>query len=94
MTGFVLLGFLAIWDQGLWLITMKTLAMAVTSTVLSVAIGVPIGVGMAESRALSVGMTPIHDFLQTMPRFVCLIPQLSSSGSMLRPPFLRPRRWR
>src|SRR6516162_8962429 len=41
LAGFVLLGFLEIWDQGLWLITMQTLAVAVTSRVLSVATGVP-----------------------------------------------------
>jgi len=88
LAGFVLLGFLAIWDQGLWLITMKTLAMAVTSTVLSVAIGVPIGVGMAESRALSIGMTPILDFLQTMPRFVYLIPAVIILGIDVAPAIL------
>lgn len=73
--GLVFLGTLGMWD-----LTMATLALVLTATVLSVLIGLPVGVWCARSdRALFV-VRPLLDLMQTMPSFVYLIPALMLFG--------------
>ena len=70
-TAFALLccGFL-----GLWTPTMDTLALTLASVVLSLLIGIPLGIwaGLSD-RALRI-FTPVLDFAQIMPTFVYLTP--------------------
>ena len=55
-------------------VAMQTLAIIFVCTSLSVAIGVPIGIGMSRSDLTQRLVVPILDLLQTLPTFVYLIP--------------------
>ena len=59
---------------GLWEETMTTLAVIIISVLLSLIIGIPLGILMAFSKGFSTFMRPILDAMQTMPTFVYLIP--------------------
>lgn len=59
---------------GLWDASMQTLSLMIVAVVISVAIGIPIGVAMASFRWLRSIMMPVLDVMQTMPSFVYLIP--------------------
>ncbi|TLS51272.1 proline/glycine betaine ABC transporter permease [Paenibacillus antri] len=74
---FTAVGFLLIWNMGLWDPTMQTLALVLTSAVISIVLGVPIGIWCAQSNTVRNVVTPILDFMQTMPAFVYLIPAVS-----------------
>ncbi|WP_188207018.1 ABC transporter permease [Alkalibacillus aidingensis] len=59
---------------GLWEELMITVAIVLTAVIISLIIGIPIGIWMAMNRASSVVIRPILDAMQTMPSFVYLIP--------------------
>jgi glycine betaine/proline transport system permease protein len=59
---------------GLWYDTMVTLAMVTVCTLISILIGLPIGILMARSDRMQSIVNPILDVMQTMPSFVYLIP--------------------
>ncbi|SRR5690606_10046846 len=61
---------------GLWDVLMITIAIVLTSVVISLIIGIPLGVWMAFSKKFSIFMRPILDAMQTMPSFVYLIPAI------------------
>lgn len=65
----VLLGLLGVWNEA-----MATVALMLAATVLSVLIGVPLGIAMSRSDRMRGGMLPVLDVMQTMPIFVYLIP--------------------
>jgi glycine betaine/proline transport system permease protein len=77
---FCLLGFLLLLNLGLWTEMVATLALIVTSTIISLVIGIPVGIINARSRLLYVITRPILDFMQTIPPFVYLIPALMFFG--------------
>lgn len=58
----------------LWQETMTTISIILISVILSLIIGIPLGVGTAFSKTLSTVMRPVLDAMQTMPSFVYLIP--------------------
>lgn len=58
----------------LWPETMTTISIVLISVILSLLIGIPLGVGTAFSKTLSTVMRPVLDAMQTMPSFVYLIP--------------------
>ena len=80
ITVFTILGLLLLWNLGLWVATMETLALVLIATVTSVIIGIPIGILSALSGVLNRMITPILDFMQTLPPFVYLIPALPFFG--------------
>jgi glycine betaine/proline transport system permease protein len=59
---------------GLWDAAMQTLSLMIVAVILSVAVGIPIGILMASFKWLRAVMLPILDVMQTMPSFVYLIP--------------------
>ncbi len=63
------LGFFGLWDAAI-----ATLALMITATVLSVLLGLPIGIVMSRSNKLESIMLPLLDIMQTLPIFVYLIP--------------------
>ena len=77
---FVVLGLLLIWNLDYWEGTMLTLALIITSSLISILIGVPLGIWMSKKKAVENIVTPILDFMQTMPAFVYLIPAVSFFG--------------
>jgi len=74
---FTLIGFLLIWNLGLWEPTMQTLALVLTSALISIVFGIPIGIWCAQNDRVQGTVTPVLDFMQTMPAFVYLIPAVS-----------------
>ncbi|RWB66285.1 proline/glycine betaine ABC transporter permease [Mesorhizobium sp.] len=71
----LLIGYFDMWDD-----TMRTISMIFVCTVLSVAIGIPIGIAMSASETLRRIMNPVLDVMQTMPSFVYLIPVVMLLG--------------
>jgi len=65
---------------GMWENTMRTMAMILVSTLLSIVIGIPIGIFMARSNRGQKAIMPILDVMQTMPSFVYLIPVVMLLG--------------
>ncbi|WP_151737166.1 ABC transporter permease ['Paenibacillus yunnanensis' Narsing Rao et al. 2020] len=77
MALFAVIGLLLIDNLGLWDPSMQSLALVLTASVLAVLIGVPLGILCAQSRTVQNIVTPILDFMQTMPAFVYLLPAVS-----------------
>ena len=72
---FLLIGYFGMWDD-----TMRTLSIITVATLLSIALGVPIGIAMARSDQIRAVATPFLDIMQTMPAFVYLIPVVMLLG--------------
>ncbi|RXT15372.1 proline/glycine betaine ABC transporter permease [Ammoniphilus sp. CFH 90114] len=77
---FTLIGLVLIDNLGYWTNTMQTLALVLTSAFISVVIGVPLGILSARKDSVRNVVTPILDFMQTMPAFVYLIPAIFFFG--------------
>ncbi|KEQ26467.1 ABC transporter permease [Paenibacillus tyrfis] len=77
---FALLGMLLIANLGFWDHTMDTLALVMTSAFLSVIVGLPLGIWSARNKTVQNTLTPLLDFMQTMPAFVYLIPAVTFFG--------------
>lgn len=71
---FTFLGFGLIWYMGLWTLTMSTLSLVLTSVVISLLIGIPLGIWSSKNDNVWKVMRPVLDFMQTLPAFVYLIP--------------------
>ena len=71
----LLIGYFDMWED-----TMRTVAMIFVCTVLSIAIGLPIGILMARSDRIQRIVNPVLDVMQTMPSFVYLIPVVMLLG--------------
>ena len=71
---FTLFGLLLIYNLGYWNEAAETISLVLTATTISVIIGVPLGILAARSRKAQNIITPVLDFMQTMPAFVYLIP--------------------
>ena len=69
-----------IYNQNLWNDLMSTVTLVLLSSVISIIIGVPLGILMAKSEKAKSIITPILDFMQTMPGFVYLIPAVAFFG--------------
>lgn len=67
--GMWVVGGLGQWDQA-----MQTLALVLVSVLVSVAVGLPLGVWCARSRRVRGVVSPLLDLMQTIPSFVYLIP--------------------
>ncbi|MGV8936976.1 MAG: ABC transporter permease [Allorhizobium sp.] len=74
------LSMVAIGLVGLWQDTMVTLAMVTVCTLISIVIGIPIGIFMARSDRVQAVVNPVLDVMQTMPSFVYLIPVVMIFG--------------
>lgn len=66
--------------MGLWTQTVSTLALVIAATVLSLAVGVPLGIWGARSERVGLVLRSLLDFMQTMPAFVYLIPAVILFG--------------
>lgn len=65
---------------GLFGAAMATLSIVLTSTLLAVVLGIPVGILMAKSNRLDSIVRPVLDLMQTMPSFVYLIPVVMLFG--------------
>ena len=66
--------------MGLWEEMAITLAIVITAVLISVIMGVPLGILSAYSKRASVFINPLLDAMQTMPSFVYLIPAVMFFG--------------
>ncbi|MDI3482238.1 MAG: glycine betaine/proline transport system permease protein [Candidatus Methanomethylophilaceae archaeon] len=81
----VVIGFYFIQWMGYWQSAMITLDMVLVSTVIAVAIGIPLGIWAAYSETANPIIKALMDFMQTMPAFVYLIPAVIFFGLGLAP---------
>ncbi|MBN3727180.1 choline ABC transporter permease subunit [Burkholderia sp. Ac-20379] len=65
---------LLIFATGFWDQTVITLGLTLSSTIISLVLGIPLGIWAAKSKVVSTIVRPILDLMQTMPAFVYLIP--------------------
>ena len=70
------MGFLGFWEKA-----MTTLALLGTAAVLSIIIGIPLGMFCARRPRIYSVIRPIMDFMQTMPAFVFMIPVIAFFGT-------------
>ncbi|WP_068622010.1 glycine betaine ABC transporter substrate-binding protein [Paenibacillus tuaregi] len=77
LTLFTVIGFLLIDNLGYWTQTMDTLGLVITSGLISIILGIPLGIWSAYSRTTHRILSPILDFMQTMPAFVYLLPAVT-----------------
>ncbi len=64
-----MIGTLGLWDQA-----MQTIAIMVVAVLLSILIGIPIGIASSRSNRVRATINPVLDLMQTIPSFVYLIP--------------------
>ncbi|MYL51160.1 ABC transporter permease subunit [Halobacillus litoralis] len=77
LTAFAVIGLWFIANQELWEELMNTFTLVIFASLISVIIGVPFGIWMAKSKMAEKILTPVLDFMQTMPAFVYLIPAVA-----------------
>lgn len=71
----ILVGVLGVWDE-----TILTLSIIIISVLLSLLLGIPLGIWMAKNNLVAKITKPILDLLQTIPTFVYLIPAVMLFG--------------
>ncbi|QCP53331.1 choline ABC transporter permease subunit [Trinickia violacea] len=71
---FTTLALLLIYATGFWDQTVVTLGLTLSSTIISLVFGVPLGIWTAKNKHVAAIVRPILDLMQTMPAFVYLIP--------------------
>jgi glycine betaine/proline transport system permease protein len=69
VAGFTFMGL-----QGLWQESMDTFALTLSAVLVSLLIGIPLGIWAGVSDRVNRVVTPVLDFMQTMPTFVYLAP--------------------
>lgn len=80
ITSFSIIGLLFILNQDLWEELMYTFTLVLFASLISIIIGIPLGILMSKSKIAQAIMSPILDFMQTMPAFVYLIPAVVFFG--------------
>lgn len=74
------LGLYFIYNLKLWPAFLDTLVLVLISAIICIIIGIPIGIIAGRNDRVNTVITPILDFMQTMPSFVYLIPALLFFG--------------
>lgn len=74
VAAFVAAGMWLIDQMGLWAPTMQTLALVITSVLVSLLVALPLGVWASKNDMVEKLVRPVLDFMQTLPAFVYLIP--------------------
>jgi glycine betaine/proline transport system permease protein len=59
---------------GMWELSMDTLSQVLVAVVLTLIVGIPLGIVAARSNTFAMILRPLLDFLQTIPPFVYLVP--------------------
>lgn len=76
IAAFTLIGLFLIANLGYWNPMLETLALVLTAVVISIVLGIPMGIWASQKQMVRKIITPILDFMQTMPAFVYLIPAI------------------
>lgn len=80
MAVFAVLGLLLIYFMGYWTETLDTLALVLSSTLIALLMGIPLGIWAGNNDRVETILRPILDLMQTMPAFVYLIPAVLFFG--------------
>lgn len=80
MAIFTAIGLFAIYVMELWEPTMMTLALVLSSSIMALVMGIPIGIWAANYKRVYKMLRPVLDLMQTMPAFVYLIPAVLFFG--------------
>jgi glycine betaine/proline transport system permease protein len=80
IAAFTTLGLLLIINLGLWEASMLTLSLVLTSTMISLLFGIPLGILCYRIDRVRAIVKPLLDIMQTMPAFVYLIPTVLLFG--------------
>lgn len=73
---FTLIGLFLIENLGYWEPMLQTLALVITAVIISIVLGIPMGIWASQKQMVKGIVVPILDFMQTMPAFVYLIPAI------------------
>ncbi|MED4402684.1 ABC transporter permease [Metabacillus fastidiosus] len=73
---FTIIGLFLIDNLGYWSNMLDTIALVIISVGISIILGIPIGIWASQSETVSKVVTPLLDFMQTMPAFVYLLPAI------------------
>jgi glycine betaine/proline transport system permease protein len=73
-------GLLVVDSMGLWYETMQSLATVLVATVAALVVGIPLGIWSAFNPVVRAVVTPLLDFMQTIPVFVYLLPTVLFFG--------------
>ncbi|WP_066157611.1 ABC transporter permease [Halalkalibacter krulwichiae] len=73
---FAFAGLFLIDNLGYWGQMLETLALVLTAVLISIVIGIPVGIWASQSERARQVITPILDLMQTMPAFVYLLPAI------------------
>ncbi len=76
----VIVGFLFILNLNLWKPMVETLVLVLYATLVSLVIGIPLGILCARRKWLYTAVAPVLDLIQTLPSFVYLVPALALFG--------------
>jgi len=77
---FALVVLIYVYNQEHWADLMNTITLVVIASLLSIIIGIPLGIWMSKNSLVNRIVQPILDFMQTMPAFVYLIPAVAFFG--------------
>ncbi|MFK9092613.1 glycine betaine ABC transporter substrate-binding protein [Bacillus salipaludis] len=77
---FTLISLLLVDNLGYWDSSIQTIAIVLLSGLLTIIVGIPVGIWCAQRKTVHRIVTPILDFMQTMPAFVYLIPSILFFG--------------
>ena len=74
------ISFMLIGYFGMWKDMMATISLISVSTLICIAVGIPIGILMSRYDRVQSAITPILDLMQTIPIFVYLLPVVMLLG--------------
>lgn len=77
---YILIALAIVVGMNLWRDMVSTLALVLSATLMSLVVGIPLGIAMAKSDKVESAVRPILDLMQTMPAFVYLIPAVMFFG--------------
>jgi glycine betaine/proline transport system permease protein len=80
LAALIILSLLLVINLGYWEETIQTLGLVIFATLVSVVVGVPVGISAAHRPWLYKMIRPILDLMQTIPTFVYLIPTMIMFG--------------
>lgn len=85
ITIFAPISLLLIWNLKYWDEMIITLSIVVTSAIIAIILGIPLGIWTSKNKTAEKIIMPLLDFMQTMPAFVYLIPAVSFFGIGMAP---------
>ncbi|MCP2072677.1 UNVERIFIED_ORG: glycine betaine/proline transport system permease protein [Pseudomonas lini] len=66
--------------MGMWVATVQTIALVVLAVLISISLGMPIGILISRSKKLQALTRPVLDIMQTLPPWVYLVPAVILFG--------------